>query len=107
MAEGTRRIRLYEPGAVTGTTSHGDPQRNTPVEHIVFATRIDRGGRDTEEVGVDVEQWQTTFRFRWSPTLRAMTPRWYVVDDVGRTWSIRWVKEFDRRWLTLFCVAAT
>ena len=105
MAEGNRRITLYRPGPVTGTSPQGDTERDEPTEFVVFATRRDRGGRAGEEQDIEIAQWTTNFRFRWSWQLSKMTAAWYVIDDVGRQWAIRWVQEFERRWITIYCEA--
>ena len=105
MAEGNRKITLYEPGESAGVNEFGQEQRDVATPHVVWATRRDRGGRQRLEQDIELATWTTSFRFRWSRKLAAMTSRWWIVDDAGRGWRIESVQEFDRRQITLYCEA--
>ncbi|WP_425154854.1 phage head completion protein [Candidatus Palauibacter sp.] len=106
--EGDRRLVLLEPGQPT-EDEYGEVIPGLAIQHVVWALRMDRGGREGLVADTMVGVWQTRFRVR-RDGIAAADHTWTVVDEEGREWDIEAVAEVPmppRRWLNLYCARST
>ncbi|WP_425152896.1 phage head completion protein [Candidatus Palauibacter sp.] len=105
--EGDRRLVLLEPGQPT--QDEYSEVDGPPIEHVAWALRMDRGGREGVIADTMVGEWHTRFRVR-RDGIESLDHRWEVRDEDGRIWDIEAVNEVPmppRRWLHLYCVRRT
>ena len=104
--EGCRRLVLYEPGT-DAPGDFGQIMSSAPIEHIVWATRRDRGGGERLTADTQVGEWATLFYVRRAG-LADIDHSWWITDDDETEWDLESISEVAkpaRRWLKLYCVA--
>ena len=84
--EGQKRMKLFEPTAPTKDRK-GQDIPGQPQEHIIFANRLDRTGREGEAGGVEFGEWNTRFTIR-RIGIENIALDWTIEDERGRTYSI-------------------
>lgn len=87
--EGDRRCHLLEPDPATETTTtRGLHVPGNPIRHEVWATRYDRGGRETLTAETETGDWTSRFRCRVYDAIKGATNAWGFEDEAGVTWRI-------------------
>ena len=105
--EGDREITLEEPSLADEPDEFGQVVSDMVVEHVVFATRRDRGGREDVQASAVVGSWGSIFQVR-QLGLEDIGQHWSLIDDNGREYDIERISEVafpPKRWFQLYCVA--
>ena len=99
--EGDRRIVVHQPGTPV-PDSYGQLIPGTPVDHVVWAVRRDRSGREGLVADTQVGEYDATFQVRMDG-LKGLDKTWTLTDERGRVHDIEDVAEVsvarNRWWL--------
>ena len=90
-----RRITLLEPGATS--KSGGQVVHAQAIRHRRWASRLERGGGESERASTVIGSWQTRFVVRQSEQIRSIDHTWNLIDDRGREFDIETVNEYGGR----------
>ncbi len=88
--EGDRRLVLHEP--TPGQNVGGQIVPGTPIDHVVWAIRRDRGGGEGLQADTHVGEWNSRYELR-GEGLEDIDHTWTITDEKRRKLDIEAISE--------------